>query len=145
MQSFTLTPTVSHIKKERVTPSIKPPFLSLSSSCTSLIFMLTLLLLLPFFFLFLSSQPLSPSLKCSLTPSRPACHQLTPLPTPSPSISLLSSSSSLFFALSLPQRAVTVNSSCPRCDISPRVWSSCRLRPNSPRRSCSPFIGASKM
>uniref|UniRef100_A0A671KYZ3 Calsenilin-like n=1 Tax=Sinocyclocheilus anshuiensis TaxID=1608454 RepID=A0A671KYZ3_9TELE len=59
--------------------------------------MLTLLLLLPFFFLFLSSQPLSPSLKCSLTPSRPASHKLTPFPTPSLSIALLSSSSSLFF------------------------------------------------
>ncbi|KAI2661500.1 Calsenilin [Labeo rohita] len=82
---------------ESVTPSTKPPFRSLSSSYTPLTFMLTLLLLLPFFFLFLSSHPLSPSLKCSLTPSRPASHKLTPFPTPSPSFSLLSPSSSLFF------------------------------------------------
>ncbi|XP_067250041.1 Kv channel interacting protein 3a, calsenilin isoform X1 [Chanodichthys erythropterus] len=54
--------------------------------------MLTLLLSLPFLFS-LSLQPLSPSLKCSLTSSRPASHPLTPIPL----FSLLSPSSSLFF------------------------------------------------
>nr|AAK08175.1 calsenilin/KChIP3 T- variant [Mus musculus] len=41
--------------------------------------------------------------------------------------------------------AVTVNWSYPRCAISQRAWTSYKLRPSSPRRSCSPFTEASRM
>ncbi|XP_078204684.1 calsenilin isoform X4 [Callithrix jacchus] len=41
--------------------------------------------------------------------------------------------------------AVTVSWSCPRCATSQRGWTNCRPRPSSPRRSCSPSTGASRM
>uniref|UniRef100_A0A8P0P4D8 Potassium voltage-gated channel interacting protein 3 n=1 Tax=Canis lupus familiaris TaxID=9615 RepID=A0A8P0P4D8_CANLF len=40
--------------------------------------------------------------------------------------------------------AATASWSCPQCATSQRDWTSCRHRPSSPRRSCSPSTEASK-
>ncbi|XP_073096669.1 calsenilin isoform X6 [Manis javanica] len=41
--------------------------------------------------------------------------------------------------------AATVSWSCPRCATSQKGWTSCRHRPGSPGRNCSPSTGASRM
>ncbi|XP_037663648.1 calsenilin isoform X1 [Choloepus didactylus] len=55
-----------------------------------------------------------------------------------------SSSSSASWSPCPWKTAATVSWSCPRCVTSRRGWTSCRRRPSSPRRSCSPSTGASR-